>query len=165
MRFFIILFLFGLFGCAPKVHQGDTGRKPQPEEITWKGLQRLLGEWYESSQNTYEEWESNGNYSLNGEGYTKDVAGNHITEARFMLMWAPNISITYAATIMRNNMGRQTRFVLTHADANSYTFENEQHDFPKKIKYTIKSADAFETTLSAGQKSITYYYSRVKPEE
>lgn len=140
-------------------------QKTQPEEVTWNGLQRLLGEWHETTQDIYEEWKVNGNYSLNGEEYQKDLAGNHITTSRYMLMWAPNVSITYAATVIKNNMGKQTRFVLTHADASSYTFENAQHDFPKKIKYTIKSADAVEATISGGDKSMTYQYVRVKSEE
>jgi hypothetical protein len=164
MRLLISILLLTVFACSPKTKIGALETK-QTEEVIWKGLQRLLGEWYDSSQNVYEEWELNGNFNLKGEEYTKDVAGNHITSSRYKLMWAPEKAITYAATVMKDNMGKETRFVLTQADKDSYTFENPQHDFPKKIKYVIKGPDAIEATISAGEKWLTYKFIRVKPEE
>jgi hypothetical protein len=164
MRYLIAIFLLASIACAPKTKLSTLGTK-QTEEVTWQGLQRLLGEWYDPSQDIYEEWELNGNFNLRGEEYEKDVAGNHITSGRYKLMWAPGVSITYAATVIKDNMGKETRFVLTQADKDSYTFENPLHDFPKKIKYVIKGPDALEATVSAREKSLLYKFVRVKPEE
>jgi hypothetical protein len=163
-----ILFLclaLAMVQCAPKQPKAIAATKLS-EEATWAAMQQFIGEWYDESQNVYELWESNGNYSLKGEGYQKDLAGNHQTSESLKLMWAPGVAMTYEATVMRDNMGTTTRFRMTQATKTVFTFENPAHDFPKMIKYTITSPTTMDATISAGAKAMTFHFKRVvEPKE
>ena len=60
--------------------------------------------------------------------------------------------------------GRQpaTDFALTAMDANSVTFENPLHDFPKVIKYVLQPDGTLEATISGDpkQRAITYSFKK-----
>lgn len=55
-----------------------------------------------------------------------------------------------------------TDFTLTAIDANSATFENPTHDFPKLIKYTRREDGSLHAMVSGGAntKPLNYYFKR-----
>jgi hypothetical protein len=55
-----------------------------------------------------------------------------------------------------------TDFTLTAIDANSATFENPAHDFPKTIKYTRRDDGSLHAMVSgdANSKPLNYYFKR-----
>ena len=55
-----------------------------------------------------------------------------------------------------------TDFTLTALDANSATFENPAHDFPKVIKYTRREDGSLHAMVSgdANSKPLNYYFKR-----
>ena len=55
-----------------------------------------------------------------------------------------------------------TDFTLTAIDANSATFENPTHDFPKMIKYTRREDGSLHAMVSGGanSKPLNYYFKR-----
>ena len=55
-----------------------------------------------------------------------------------------------------------TDFVLTAFSAQSATFENPAHDFPKMIRYTLKPDGVLEATISdGGKRAQTFTFRRV----
>jgi len=55
-----------------------------------------------------------------------------------------------------------TDFTLTAIDANSATFENPAHDFPKMIKYTLREDGSIHAMVSgdANSRPLNYYFKR-----
>jgi hypothetical protein len=55
-----------------------------------------------------------------------------------------------------------TDFTLTAIDANSATFENPTHDFPKMIKYTRREDGSIHAQVSGapGTRALNYYFKR-----
>ena len=71
-------------------------------------------------------------------------------------------SLVYTA---RPNADAPTDFVLTHVDADSATFENPSHDFPKRIRYARRPDGSMAATISgaAGQRSATFVFTKRGP--
>jgi hypothetical protein len=65
-------------------------------------------------------------------------------------------------TAMPNARSPATHFTLTAVTADSATFENPAHDFPKLIKYTRRPDGSLETTISgaAGQRAQSFVLKR-----
>ena len=63
------------------------------------------------------------------------------------------------------NAGAPTDFVLTAVDADSATFENPAHNFPKVIRYAKRGADGMDATISGapGSKPTTFSFTRRGP--
>ena len=60
-------------------------------------------------------------------------------------------SLVYTA--MPNASTPATDFMLTRKDANSVTFENPAHDFPKMIRYSKRADGGLDATISAERAS------------
>jgi hypothetical protein len=60
------------------------------------------------------------------------------------------------------NAAPPTEFVLTKIDADSATFENPAHDFPKAIRYVRKPDGTMEATISgaANQRATTFVFKK-----
>jgi hypothetical protein len=56
-----------------------------------------------------------------------------------------------------------TEFVLTGYSAQSVTFENPRHDFPKMVRYTLRSDGKLEATVSdGGTKAERFLFARAR---
>jgi hypothetical protein len=165
MRFLFFFMLLGLFAqCSPKTSASlnSEHKKQMKPELAWQGLQKLKGIWYDQGMKIYETWEDNGNFNLKGADYDLDVAGNRLVSERLRLAYATDGTITYTATLIKENAGKATSFVLTEATSDSFTFENPTHDFPKKIVYKVISDQAMDATISAGEKYLTFHFKRTE---
>lgn len=71
-------------------------------------------------------------------------------------------SLVYTA---RPNADAPTDFTLTHLDADSATFENPAHDFPKRIRYVRRPDGSLAATISGaeGQRPVTFVFTRRRP--
>ena len=60
------------------------------------------------------------------------------------------------------NAGAATDFTLTKIDADSATFENPTHDFPKVIRYAKRADGGMDATISGGptSKPTTFSFKR-----
>jgi hypothetical protein len=83
-----------------------------------------------------------------------------LTEFEFLCLVERDGGLVYQA--MPNGRQPATDFTLTAVDANSLTFENPAHDFPKMIKYVLKPDGTLEATISgaAGQRALTFRYKK-----
>jgi hypothetical protein len=78
----------------------------------------------------------------------------------FLCIVERNGGLVYQA--MPNGRQPATDFTLTKIEANSLTFENPEHDFPKMIRYAVGADGTLEATISGSekQKPITFTFKK-----
>jgi hypothetical protein len=107
----------------------------------------------------YEVWEKNKNNELIGHSYK--LNNNQKTISETLLIKKTGNQIIYEATVPDQNEGKTIQFIL-NADIKSYlSFENDKHDFPKKIQYKKINDDEIEVTVS-GEKGKGFSYTQLK---
>jgi hypothetical protein len=89
---------------------------------------------------------------------SRTVKGDRMVTFEFLRIVERSGSLVYVA----QPEGRPpTDFVLTEVTADSATFENPSHDFPKMIKYTRKNDGTLEARISdGGQKGESFVFRR-----
>ena len=93
-------------------------------------------------------------------GVSRTVRDGIQTEFEFLCIVERDGGLVYQA--MPNGQQPPTDFTLTKVDAESATFENPQHDFPKMIRYVKKPDGVLEATISgaANQRPITFTFKK-----
>jgi Domain of unknown function (DUF6265) len=82
-------------------------------------------------------------YNVNFEDYgTNEMPGEH------MIILNDGANWIYLATPL--DAEQPTTFTCTKQTENEWVFENSQHDFPKRIIYTLLAIDQLQTTIDAG---------------
>jgi hypothetical protein len=89
---------------------------------------------------------------------SRTVKGDRMVAFEFLRIVERNGGLVYIA----QPDGRPpTDFVATEVSADSATFENPSHDFPKMIRYTKKSDGTLEARISdGGQKGESFVFRR-----
>jgi len=111
--------------------------KPQPKDLPLF----LVGTWKAENKENYESWTATDGRTLKGEGYKMRQGQKIVTE--YLSISMIEEKTIYTAIVPGQNNGQPVGFVLNHEVSGKYSFENLQHDFPKKIQYTPMN----ETTL------------------
>lgn len=90
---------------------------------------------------------------------SRTVRGDVMTAFEFLCVFERHGTLVYAAM---PNGGAQTEFTLTKIDAESATFENPTHDFPKMIRYAKRADGGMDATISGGptSKPTTFSFKR-----
>jgi hypothetical protein len=81
----------------------------------------------------------------------RTLRGPVMSSFEFLCIAERDGSLVYSA--MPNGRSPATHFVLTAVGADSATFENPGHDFPKLIRYARRADGSMETTISGDGKS------------
>ncbi len=81
-------------------------------------------------------------------GVGRTLRGAVLANFEFLCIAEREGTLVYAA--MPDGRAPATYFTLTGASADSLTFENPAHDFPKLIRYARRADGALVTTISAG---------------
>lgn len=108
----------------------------------------LEGTWKVENRETYENWEINEDGSLKGTSYRLANGEKNITE--YLQINKKGEQVIYTAVVPTQNEGRGIEFVLLKLDNMTYSFENPEHDFPKKIVYQKKSDSEIYVMVSDG---------------
>jgi hypothetical protein len=92
-------------------------------------------------------------------GTSRTLRGDVMTQFEFLCIFERNGTLVYTAM---PNAGAQTDFTLTKIDADSATFENPAHDFPKLIRYGLRADGGMDAVISAGgtSKPTTFSFTR-----
>lgn len=111
---------------------------------TTKDLEWLNGWWQKATPEgtVYERWTINGE-TLSGEGGF--IKGKDTMVSETIVLQQQGTDLMYIPTVKGQNNDQPVPFKLTSATADSFVFENPEHDFPSKITYRKVS----ETTLVA----------------
>ena len=124
-----------------------------------KQLAWLSGVWIRVSGGD-ERWTPAASGSMLAIGRT--IRNGVMSEFEFLCIAERNGGLVYQA--MPNGRSPATDFTLTQIDANSATFENPAHDFPKSIRYTLEPDGTLEAVVSGatGEQSLTFRFKREK---
>jgi uncharacterized protein YciI len=114
----------------------------------------LEGTWKRENKEIYEHWDKLNNLTLKGFSYELNDEQIRITE--YLEISKKNNDIIYTATVINQNQGKGIEFKLTKTGS-TYTFENPNHDFPKKIVYQKLLETEISVQISDGkQKEFSY---------
>lgn len=137
-----------------------------PAQGPWEGLQKLAGTWKRAGKSSFEKWEPASPDALLGEGYALAPDGAKTTREYLRLVRLDG-GIVYQATVPDQNDSATIDFPLTFFTADSWTFENLEHDFPQTIEYWFQDDETLRVTLSGngdGQ-SMALWFNRVTEEQ
>ena len=122
-------------------------------------LDFLVGTWKRENRDQFEVWEKNDLHKLSGYSYRMDGNQKSITET--LEIEIINNQYVYKATVPDQNEGRTVQFILNTEVDTLFSFENYQHDFPKKIQYKIINENTLQVIVS-GEKSQGFSYVQKK---
>ena len=134
MKYIILLALsLLLFSCYNNKSEPENGMS----QFSW-----LEGEWMDSTSDgkMVEIWNRIDDSTLVGNSIY--MAGIDTIFYEEISLRMKNGKIFYIPSIQNQNNGEPVYFALTGTKKGEFTFENEQHDFPKKIVYTNPHKDS-----------------------
>ena len=93
-------------------------------------------------------------------GVSRTLRDGALREFEFLCIVERGGGLTYQA--MPNGRSPATDFTMTRIEANSVTFENPAHDFPKAIRYALRADGTLEAIVSGapGARSLTFTFKR-----
>ena len=130
-----------------------TGARATITQLSW-----LSGVWVRPDGSD-ERWTPAAGGSMIG--VSRTLRNGVLAEFEFLCIVQRDGGLVYQA--MPNGRSPATDFRMTRIDENSVTFENPKHDFPKMIRYSRRADGALDAVVSAGDRSITFTFTRQQP--
>lgn len=125
-------------------------------QTNFEKLEVLLGTWQVEGKQTFEVWNANSKNEFKGTSYKMKNNSKHITET--LLITQNDKDIVYEATVPNQNQGKGISFTLNTKESDKFSFENLEHDFPKKIQYQVISKyKLFVQVLGDNDQGFSYY--------
>jgi hypothetical protein len=132
---------------------------PQGADI--RELHFFLGTWKQENKENYESWKIDKGEDLTGLAYKKNGGLSRTTE--YLSIRKHNGQIIYTARVPNQNNAQSIDFILKKMGENKYSFENAEHDFPKKIQYTKENdTTLLVEVLGSGNKGFSYKLLKVR---
>lgn len=122
-------------------------------------IEFMVGTWKMDGKEQYEVWETTKNKELRGYSYM--IKDNQKTIAETLSIKKIENNIIYEATVPDQNEGRTIQFTLNNKIFEYLSFENINHDFPKKIQYKRINDDEIEVTV-LGDEDKGFSYTQLK---
>lgn len=114
----------------------------------------LQGTWKIENEETCEHWDKLNESSMKGFSYRLNNGQMVISE--YLDISKTNNEIIYTANVLNQNQGKGVSFRLSKTDS-TFTFENPNHDFPKKIVYQkLNDTEIFVQVSDGKQKVFSY---------
>ncbi|PCJ23940.1 MAG: hypothetical protein COA96_10660 [SAR86 cluster bacterium] len=115
----------------------------------------LEGVWKIADKEKYEAWEQKANGEFSGYSYKLIDGKKDILET--LSITKIGNEFVYEATVPNQNEGKTIQFVLNAKINNYLSFENDKHDFPKKIQYKkITDNEIDVAVLGSDNNGFTY---------
>jgi len=122
--------------------------------IKQKALDRIVGTWKIEDKESYEYWEKKSDYLY--QGYSYKIKDNKKIITEFLSLKSKNGKLIYNATVPDQNNGKTVSFVLNPKITDGLSFENLEHDFPKKIIYNLVNENTITVNvLGEGEKGFS----------
>ncbi len=156
----ILILVFFLFPAASAFGQAA---QTDLSKVTW-----LSGCWErqneKSGRTTYEQWTRPDGGAFLGIGRT--ISGGKLASWEFMRIEPKDGSAVFSAQLPSSTTA--TSFGLKSGRATELVFENLQNDFPHRVIYRTKGADALEARIEGkidgNDRGIDFSFKRVKCE-
>jgi len=121
----------------------------------------LVGTWQVQGKPQFEQWQQVSENELTGASYKIIGEEKKVTETLSII--DSKDRIVYEATVPNQNEGIGIPFILNRAEKDVLSFENLSHDFPKKIRYTIKNSKLiFVEVLGENDEGFSYFLEKVE---
>lgn len=122
----------------------------------------ILGKWQTDYKENlqYEEWHKISPVKYQGMSYKVNNSDTIISERLMLIIEGENIF--YTPTVFNQNNALPIKFKLSKLDKNYVSFENKEHDFPKKIEYFLVSRKKIKASVSNETFSIDFHLSKQK---
>ena len=159
MKFLLLLFI-PVIALASFIN-------PKDNKDIFQRLGRLEGTWMmrvKSGTVLFECWQKENDTLLHGKSYM--LRGIEMKSQENVSLVYNKEGVFYMPVVEKQNNGKAISFKLASSTANEFVFENPQHDFPKRIVYTIVSEDVLHAYVDGGDadtsKRIKYAYQKIK---
>lgn len=119
----------------------------------------MVGTWKMEGKEQYEVWESGINNELTGYSYKYSDSQKIITESLSIKILEK--TVIFEATVPDQNQGKTIPFTLNNEIEDYLSFENLDHDFPKKIQYKRINENEIEVTV-LGNEGKGFSYRQLK---
>ena len=119
----------------------------------------IIGTWKMEGKEQYENWELSNNKELIGYSYKFKDSQKIITETLSIKILEN--TVIFEATVPDQNEGKTILFTLNNEIKDYLSFENIDHDFPKKIQYKRINENAIEVTV-LGDEGEGFSYMQLK---
>lgn len=161
-------FIFGQIGFMRRIsllailifYLSDAGAQSQKVTNDFAKLAWLEGSWRRThvkpGQSGSERWTKISGTQLSGLGLT--MKGEDTVAIEKLKLITKDENIFYVADVPENK--EPVYFKLTEISETSFTCENPDHDFPKKIVYQ-KDDKKLKATISGNGKSIDYFFEKL----
>ncbi len=121
-----------------------------------ENVEFLIGTWKMENKNTYESWQKVSDTEYKGKSYKLHEGQMQVSE--FLTIKISDDKIIYEATVPNQNDGKTIPFELNMSTKDWISFENPNHDFPKKIQYKIIDDTKVQVNVSGeDDKGFSYY--------
>lgn len=153
-QLFLLLCAIIVSGAAHS--QSANAVKADLKNISW-----LTGKWSRTNakpgRSGYEIWKSEADTVWIGRGI--NMRGSDTTFVEKLKIVQRNQQLYYVADVPNN--AQPVNFLFTSIDATGFTCENPQHDFPKKITYTLID-NRMRAVISGNGQQIEYWFERMQ---
>lgn len=122
-------------------------------------LDFLVGTWKMEGKEQYEFWEKNQKNGLVGNSYK--LVDNEKSISETLRIKSVGNQLIYGATVPNQNDGKTIEFILNPDNSEYLSFENANHDFPKKIQYKRISRDSIKVSV-LGENEEGFSYIQIK---
>ncbi|PZR41534.1 MAG: hypothetical protein DI538_00940 [Azospira oryzae] len=129
--------------------------KAQVNEFGW-----LQGTWKMKNKETYEVWKT-GNDQKILEGISYRIKGADTVVSETLKIKQQNGIFYYVPDVAGDQP--EVYFKITRYDANGFTAENPEHDFPKIIRYQLQSPHSINAAIEGDGKLISFVFDRINP--
>jgi len=132
-----------------------------------KSFHWLKGSWQMQTRRGIitEKWAVANDSTLAGENILARADGTEILLEKIQLAFR-NGNYYYIPTVKNQNVEQPVEFKITSHSETGFVAENPQHDFPKRISYTLVNKDSIHAIIDDGTaapvKKSNFYYSRKK---
>ncbi len=115
----------------------------------------MEGTWKMENKEQFEVWEKNAEGKLSG--YSYKIANDQEVRMETLSIQKSEGQVVYEALVPNQNNGQAIPFTLNTAIQDLLSFENLNHDFPKKIQYQkLSDTEILVKVLGDGDKGFSY---------
>lgn len=120
-------------------------------------LDILIGTWQVEGKQNFESWEKVNDTEFTGKGYKIRDGVTSVSET--LQIKVSDNNIIYIATVPDQNEGKSILFTLNTSNKDLLSFENPDHDFPKKIQYQFLDDQRIKVNvLGENDKGFSFYF-------
>lgn len=115
----------------------------------------LEGTWKMEGKEIYEHWDKLNEQTLKGFSYS--LKDGQLSVSEYLEIAENETRVVYTATVINQNQGKGVEFKKNTINDGTFTFENPNHDFPKKIVYKqLSETEIFVQVSDGKQKGFSY---------